>query len=110
MASISMEIYEVLFQDIIRGTLIEAGISGPEAAGLVASQNTEYLFLLCEFGGVGVRKYENRWTIFVSGCTACVYFERPKDSSHNYRLHGKTIDSESSEIRATHLRPGLFER
>jgi uncharacterized protein YukE len=72
MASISMEIYEVLFQDIIRGTLIEAGISGPEAAGLVASQNTEYLFLLGEFGGVGVRKYENRWTIFVSAVAQLV--------------------------------------
>jgi hypothetical protein len=51
LASVQMQLYEVLFKQSIREALLGAGIAEPEA------DNTEYLFLLGEFGGACFRTY-----------------------------------------------------
>jgi hypothetical protein len=67
-----MQLYEGLFKKSIREALLEADIPEPEAAGLVEADNTEYLFLLGEFGGAYFRTYEDRWAIFIAAVSQVV--------------------------------------
>jgi hypothetical protein len=55
-ASLRVSIYEVRIKAIVRKVLLEAAVSEPAAAGVVEADNTEYLFLLGEFGGACFRK------------------------------------------------------
>jgi hypothetical protein len=72
LTSVQMQLYEVLFKQSIREALFGAGIAEPEAAGLVEADDTEYLFLLGEFGGACFRTYEDRWAIFVAAVSQVV--------------------------------------